>query len=354
MLTPVRSRTAAGTFLAPTLLLILALPKAAPAAGFHPPTPEHQWAVIGSPGNAPNQYLEQPTGVPRSRGGVAYEYAITRTEITARQWNEFVQAYTPFINPANRFDSRFFSVRFRPVFLPGNQVRYEMIPAAAEYPVEIGWRYAARYCNWLHNGKVNEAWAFESGAYETATFGDVGTLFFTDQVSHSPGARFWIPTFDEWYKAAYFDPHKNGANQPGYWLYPTTSDTAPISGLPEDGGETSAGVLQTVPQIEYPPTAAYFNVTSPWGLWDMSGGYSEWTEGVSQFADLPDGRLVMGSRQGDPNGWQLTDWSVGWPGIALPRSGYQGLRIASRVPEPAVFSGVTLWGVFSITHRRRT
>ena len=31
---------------------------------------------------------------------------------------------------------------------------------------------------------------------------------------------------DEWYKAAYYDPNKNGVG-PGYWLYPTKSDTAP-------------------------------------------------------------------------------------------------------------------------------
>lgn len=301
---------------------------------FTPPTPEHRWAVIGSPGNAPNQYLEQPGGTVRSRGGVAYEYAITRTEITASQWNEFVQAYTPFINPANRFDSRFFSDRFRPVFLPNNQVRYEMIPAAAEYPVEIGWRYAARYCNWLHNGKVNEAWAFENGAYDTSTFGDVAGGYFTDQVSHNPDAKFWIPTIDEWYKAAYFDPSKNGENMPGYWLYPTTSDTAPISGLPQDGGETSAGVPRTGPEFDYPPTAAYADVMSPWGLWDLSGGYSEWLEdaGGPTGDPLPKSRLIAGSRAGDPD-WDYYDRSNGIVTDRRPRTGYGGLRLVSHIPS---------------------
>lgn len=319
---------------------------------FTPPTPEHRWAVIGSPGNAPNQYVEQPGGTVRSRGGVAYEYAITRTEITASQWNEFVQAYTPFINPASRFDSRFFSDRFRPIFLPNNQVRYEMIPAAAEYPVEIGWRYAARYCNWLHNGKVNEAWAFENGAYDTSTFGDVAGGYFTDQVAHNPDAKFWIPTIDEWYKAAYFDPSKNGQNQPVYWLYPTTSDTAPISGLPQDGGETSAGVPRTGPEFDYPPTAAYADVMSPWGLWDLSGGYSEWLESVSQYQDdLPDGRLRVGSRVGQDN-WDLYDRSTGLMPFGSPRSGYGGVRIVAAVPEPAAFSGVLIMWTLSRTTRR--
>lgn len=338
---------------AAVVLLCLARCALAATTGFTPRTAEHQWSLIGSPGNAPNVYTETPGSTPRSRGAVAYEYAITRTEITALQWNEFVQAYTPYIAPASRFDSRFFSDRFRPIFLPNNQVRYEMLPAAANYPVEIGWRYAARYCNWLHNGKVNEAWAFENGAYDTSTFGDVAGGYFTDQISHNPDAKFWIPTIDEWHKAAYFDPSKYGQNQPGYWLYPTTSDTAPVSGLPENGGETSAGVPRTGPDFDYPPTAAYADVMSPWGLWDLSGGYSEWLETVGQRpGEFPNSRRQRGSYAGDTN-WDINDASTGASLAESVQLGYGGVRIVSRIPEPGTALGVLLLRCRSLLTRRR-
>lgn len=37
-------------------------------------------------------------------------------------------------------------------------------------------------------------------------------------------AKYVLPSFNEWYKAAYYDPNKPAG---GYWIYPTGSDTAP-------------------------------------------------------------------------------------------------------------------------------
>ena len=44
-----------------------------------------------------------------------------------------------------------------------------------------------------------------------------------------PGALFFLPSEDEWYKAAYY---KGGGTNAGYWDYPTQSDTAPTAELP--------------------------------------------------------------------------------------------------------------------------
>jgi hypothetical protein len=44
-------------------------------------------------------------------------------------------------------------------------------------------------------------------------------------ITKNAGATFWIPSEDEWYKAAYFDQNLEGGA--GYWLYPTQSNTAP-------------------------------------------------------------------------------------------------------------------------------
>ncbi len=48
-------------------------------------------------------------------------------------------------------------------------------------------------------------------------------------VVRKPGALVFLPTDDEWYKAAYY---KGGGTKAGYWDYPTESDTASTAELP--------------------------------------------------------------------------------------------------------------------------
>jgi formylglycine-generating enzyme required for sulfatase activity len=82
----------------------------------------------------------------------------------------------------------------------------------------VSWFDAARYCNWLHNGRGNGS--TETGAYTLngATSGNA--------VAKNPGALYWIPTENEWYKAAY---HKSGGRNTGYWAYATQSNAAPTA-----------------------------------------------------------------------------------------------------------------------------
>ena len=53
----------------------------------------------------------------------------------------------------------------------------------------IGFLEAARFANWLHNGQGNGS--TETGAYDIS-----------DGIKRQPDARYWIPTENEWYKAA--------------------------------------------------------------------------------------------------------------------------------------------------------
>ena len=43
----------------------------------------------------------------------------------------------------------------------------------------------------------------------------------------TPGATFYIPNENEWYKAAYYSPNYGGVGVPGYYAYATQSDSAP-------------------------------------------------------------------------------------------------------------------------------
>lgn len=60
-------------------------------------------------------------------------------------------------------------------------------------------------------------------------------------------ARYWIPTENEWYKAAYYDPAKGGVGVPGYWTYPTRSDTMPSGVTADANGNGTYNPGGTVP-----------------------------------------------------------------------------------------------------------
>lgn len=309
---------------AAAVAVALANGMANPAIAQTPPDYGFQWATITHPGNRATTPAETPADPNIPMGRVDHEYRIARTEVTVGQWLEFVNAYWPHFQ-GSRLDSNFIGLWIHPTSLdPTQDPGYVIAPGAANYPADMSWRMAARYCNWLTNNKATNAAAFENGAYDASTFTTEPNGFPNDQLAHNPGATFWIPTQDELVKAAYFDPNRYGQGQPGYWLYPNASNTALIPGLPSEGGQTTAGIngLIAYPVGQFPQVQSY------WGLLDCSGGLSEYTE-TTYSPDTGRSRNAKGSRTGDPY-WTFNDridfYSVG---------GGSGLRVASSVPSAA-------------------
>ena len=102
------------------------------------------------------------------------------------------------------------------------------IPADnGNFPVNWdNWGDAARFCNWLQNGQPTGAegtGTTETGAYTLSGGTTIAQLF---KVTQNSGAKYWIPTENQWYKAAYY---KSGGTNAGYWAYTTKSNTAPSS-----------------------------------------------------------------------------------------------------------------------------
>jgi len=197
------------------------------------------FVTVGAVGNAAYPGDGTPGDRSAGRGGVNFEYRIGRYEVTTSQWTEFFNA--AFDRPANDLIPHL----LRPVTLgavpttpttPG--ARLWSVPAGNEMrPVgNISWRMAAIYCNWLHNGKSTNREAFLSGAYDVSTFGASGPLgdIFTDQFERSPGAQYFIPTWDEWLKAAHYDPNKANGDGTigGWWQCSNGSDTPYVYGPP--------------------------------------------------------------------------------------------------------------------------
>jgi formylglycine-generating enzyme required for sulfatase activity len=168
--------------------------------------------------------------------------------------------------------------------LPGSYV-YFTKPSMGNKPVNfVSWLDAARYANWLHNGKPVGAQGVgttEKGAYDL-TVANPGVA-----AVRSPGAQWFLPTKAEWDQAAYTDPTRSGS-----WVYPTRSNDRPTGALAtNDGGVANPGI--NVANFE---NSADWNLlngnlttvggagplsSSYWGTYDQGGNITEWVETLS-------------------------------------------------------------------------
>ena len=171
---------------------------------------------------------------------------------------------------------------------------YAVIGSGNRPVTYVSWFDAARYCNWEHNEcptGVQDASTTERGAYtlDGATSGRL-------DITRNPGAKFWIPSEDEWYKAAFHDPRLAAdGGPPGddfYWLYSTMSDTVPgndIGPLPlANHANYIDGSGYSVTQSgSYDPNqnyltdgGSYEGSAGPYGTFDQGGNVWEWNDAV--------------------------------------------------------------------------
>lgn len=322
-----------------------------------------EFVTIGSPGNAAWDGNPGPAGSALGRGAVGYEYRIGRFEVTTQQWVEFYNA--AFDRPSNDrlphlVPPTFWGATFAQPNVPGG--RRWSVPAGNEMiPVgNISWRMAAMYCNWLHNDRSSERSAFLNGAYDVSTFTYIGNIF-QDQLTHHPGARFWIPTWDEWIKAAHYDPNRYGPGVGGYWSWSNATETGFLRGPPELIPPGQPGCNGAWDSPLYPgyspfaiPLGAYPTTQSAWGLLDVAGGSSEWTENVLTGSFGVRWRTLDGSARATSTGSRVTDL-LGSNGEEFPSiSTYEyGLRIASSVPPPCSTALVLVACMRFLLQRRR-
>ena len=101
-------------------------------------------------------------------------------------------------------------------------------PQAANCPVfDVTWGDAARFCNWLQNGQPTSG-TEAAGTTETGAYTLNGDMITRHGMHATRAATYFIPSENEWYKAAYY---KGGGTNAGYWTYPTQSNTAPGNSL---------------------------------------------------------------------------------------------------------------------------
>jgi formylglycine-generating enzyme required for sulfatase activity len=146
-------------------------------------------------------------------------------------------------------------------------------------------------------------------------------------------AYYFLPSEDEWYKAAF---HKNDGVTANYWDYATGSNTVPVQAL-VDGTTPFTAVFDDrfVPGV--PADPADVNLAgglSAYGTMGQNGNVWEWAE--SAFDGINNSsseyRAFRGGDWGDPEDYLRSSIrNVYTPTDSAP---YVGFRVAS-VPEPS-------------------
>ena len=199
-----------------------------------------QFVTVGNPGNA----ADPATG--SLYGTVGYTYNIGKYDVTVGQYCQFLDAvaatdtyglYTLNMNGGMP------TVAITQTGSPGSY-SYSVTgghngtnSAGVNFPIwDVSWGNAARFCNWLQNGQPTGAegpGTTETGAY---TLNGAVTQSALMAITRNAGAIDFIPSENEWYKAAYY---KGGSTNAGYWTYPTQNNTAPINTLPDTGNHAN-------------------------------------------------------------------------------------------------------------------
>ncbi|MEM7682478.1 MAG: SUMF1/EgtB/PvdO family nonheme iron enzyme [Planctomycetota bacterium] len=255
-------------------------------------TVSFDWANVGNPGNAPDN---RGSGF---RGGVAYEYRIATTEVTNAQYAEFLNAVAA-SDPYSlfRFDVTLNPRNYSGITRTGQSGSYAYTPILGREtePVNwVSWYDAARFANWMTNGQG-------SGGTETGVYNFSGPTTL-DSITRDPANpnQVFLPTEDEWYKAAYHDASAGTAA--AYFTYATGTNDIPYSDNPDslntpdntnvanffkdDGVANSYDDgfaifdLSDRDRDPFTPVGAYTQAASPYGTFDQAGNVREWNETI--------------------------------------------------------------------------
>lgn len=279
------------------------------------------WVTVGDPGNPGPSF-----------GSVSTVYRIAKFEITNAQYTEFLNAVAA-TDPFGLYNPEMATGRGG-IARSGSSGSYTYATIGQRGNLPVNWVSfydAAGFANWLHNGQP-------TGTQSASTTLDGAYTLSQSEPTRNPEAIVFLPSENEWYKAAYFD-----ASSASYHEYPFADglDTV-VPEAPPGATSHSANCNGAVGDLS--EVGAYTSSPSPYGTFDQGGNVSEWNETIRP---LPSERGVRGGNFSNFCGHVFDrDFANG-----LYEAEDLGFRVAS-VPEPG--TGVLLVvGLVELCRSRR-
>jgi endo-cleaving rubber dioxygenase len=297
------------------------------------------WVSVDGPGNACDP---QPQGC---FGAVATAFRVARTEVTNAQYAEFLNAVAK-ADPNGLYHAAMGStgVGHGGITRSGSagSYGYAAVAGRADWPVNyVSFSDALRFANWLHNGQPTGPQGpatTEAGAY-TITAPAIAS----NTIARNPGATAAVPSEDEWYKAAYYEPATAS-----YADYPAGADGATTCAPPSaDANHANCGIAAGTPGTgNLTPVGSYPGAASANGTLDQGGNVWEWNEAIVDGTS-------RGLRGGAFNvkGVNLAAATRSYT-VPDAESSVMGFRVVS-LPEPGA-GAMLLAGALALAGLRRT
>lgn len=310
---------------------------------------DYQMVTIGDAGNT----ASSTTGI----GGVAYDFQIGKYDVTIGQ-------YTSFLNIVARSDTYSLyhskmetNLNIAGIARTGTDGFYtyrvmDNFGSAANRPITyVNWFDAARFTNWMANGQPvdlsNPSASTENGAYNMLS---VAAYIAPQKNAINPNTGsapiYYLPTQDEWYKAAYFSPNYNQTGAPGYYAYAAQSNSTPGNVISSSGNQMNIyrGTFSVTQSSDYlnaqnylTDVGSYSGSGGFYGTFDMNGNVYQWND-LDGTAAASRG-VIGGFWFGGPA--SATSTTVASQ-AAVYEGNDTGFRLAAPIPEPSVIALIGL------------
>ena len=307
---------------------------------------------VGNAGNA-----NDSTGF----GGVGYNYAIGKYEVTLNQYTTFLNAVGT-ADPYSLYNANMSTdLHTAGIVRSGASGSYTYaVVGSGDRPVtRVSWFDSARFMNWLHNGQPIGAQA--AGTTETGAYTLNGAM--SGIITRNANATYGLPSENEWYKSAYHQPVGQGGRIVDYWLFATATDVIPNSRNGSESDHNSANFRRDdgiangfnggyavndstiIPAGNALTDVGAFSLAdSYYGTFDQGGNAEEWNDAIIASA--------RGVRGGAWDGF-FEDMSASNSGARNPavEGPDVGFRIVI-VPEPTV-GGLLVLGISLLIWKQR-
>jgi len=286
-----------------------------------------EFVTIGNPGNAADV-----TGAPNPAGAVGYTYGIGKFEVSENMIDKYNLAF----GNANSLTIT-------------KDTRGPNKPAT-----EVSWNEAARFVNWLNTSTGGfAAYKFtSSGVNDNIELWTAADTLDYDAANpyRSKRATFVLPSYNEWYKAAYYSPSGT------YYNFPTGSDTAPTA--------VASGTTPNTANYGSNAGPADVNLAgglSPYGVMGLGGNVWEWEESAFDLANSAgsSSRALRGGMWDEITA-ALSSSARFYNSNPIGGNSGTGFRVASlsssappAVPEPSMMVIGTLFGLGGLLAKRR-